>query len=190
MAGADSTSIGMRSVFYFLMKNPEKLVKVRAEIDAAFADGTLTSPVQYAQSSKLPYLNAVIKESFRVYSPFAAPFPRYSPHGGIVLAGTHIAAGMRVGLNPAVVQHHPDVFGDDAKFFRPERWLESNTDKVKLMERSMMAFGAGTRRCTGRNVSRAISCYRRSALTHSDRHDRDPENCSGDSTTIRFQVDT
>jgi cytochrome P450 len=153
MAGADSTSIAMRSIFYFLMKNPDKLVKVRAEIDAAFVDGTLTSPVQYSQSVKLLYLDAVIKESFRLYSPFAAPIQRYSPPGGIVLSGTHIAAGMRVGLNPAVVQHHPDVFGDDAKFFRPERWLESDTDRVKLMDRSMMAFGAGTRRCTGKNVS-------------------------------------
>jgi cytochrome P450 len=153
MAGADSTSIGMRSIFYFLMKNPDKLTKARAEIDTAFADGTLTSPIQYNQAVKLPYLDAVIKESFRLYSPFAAPFQRYSPTGGIFLGDVHIAVGMRVGLNPAVVQHHPEVFGDDAKSFRPERWLDSNTEQVKLMERSMMAFGAGTRRCTGRNVS-------------------------------------
>jgi cytochrome P450 len=164
MAGADSTSIGMRSIFYFLIKNPDKLAKVRAEIDVAFADGRLTSPVQYNQSIKLPYLDAVIKESFRLYSPFAVPFQRYSPRGGLVLAGTHIAAGMRVGLNPAVAQHHPDVFGEDAKSFRPERWLESDTEQVKLMERSMMAFGAGTRRCTGKNVSLSISCHRSSII--------------------------
>jgi cytochrome P450 len=166
MAGADSTSIAMRSIFYFLMKNQHKLVKVRAEIDAAFADGRLTSPVQYNQSTKLPYLDAVIKESFRLYSPFAAPFQRYAPPAGIVLAGIHIAAGIRVGLNPAVVQHHPDVFGKDAKLFQPERWLESDTEQVKLMERSIMAFGAGTRRCTGKNVCCPSSYHRPPTLTH------------------------
>jgi cytochrome P450 len=163
MAGSDSTSIGLRSIFYFLMKNPSKLDKVRAEIDAAFADGRLTSPVQYNQSIKLPYLNAVMQESFRLYAPFAAPLQRYAPPEGIVIAGTHIAAGMRVGLNPAVVQHHKDVFGEDAASYRPERWLEGSTEQIKLMERSMIAFGAGTRRCTGKQVSRVRihSCVRK-----------------------------
>jgi cytochrome P450 len=145
------------------MKNPSKLDKVRAEIDAAFADGRLTSPVQYNQSIKLPYLNAVMQESFRLYAPFAAPLQRYAPPEGIVIAGTHIAAGMRVGLNPAVVQHHKDVFGEDAASYRPERWLEGSTEQIKLMEKSMIAFGAGTRRCTGKQVSRVRihSCVRK-----------------------------
>jgi cytochrome P450 len=153
MAGSDSTSIGMRSIFYFLMKNPDKVARARAEIDAAFADGTLTSPIQHNQSIKLVYLGAVIKESFRLFSPFAAPLQRYSSVGGVVLAGTHIPGGTRVGLNPAVVHHHKEVFGNDSGSFRPERWLDSNAEQVKLMDRCMMAFGAGTRRCTGKNVS-------------------------------------
>ncbi|KAF2819337.1 cytochrome P450 [Ophiobolus disseminans] len=155
MAGSDSTSIGLRSIFYFLMKQPSKLEQVRAEIDAAFADGTLTTPVQYNQSIKLPYLNAVIQESFRLYSPFAASIQRYSPPGGLTLAGTHIPAGMRVGLNPSVVQHHKEVFGEDAKSFRPERWLDSSPEQVKLMGKCMMQFGAGTRRCTGKHIAMA-----------------------------------
>ncbi|KAH6213187.1 hypothetical protein HBI40_217160 [Parastagonospora nodorum] len=153
MAGSDSTSIGLRSIFYFLMKNPKKLARTRAEIDAAFADGTLTSPTLQSQSVKLVYLGAVIKESFRLFSPFAAPFQRYAPAGGLVLAGTPIPAGTRVGLNPAVVHHHKEVFGEDAGSFRPERWLESDVEQVKLMDRCMMHFGAGTRRCTGKNIA-------------------------------------
>lgn len=153
MAGSDSTSIALRSIFYFLMKNPSKLDKVRAEVDAAFANGILVSPVQFNQSAKLPYLSAVIQESFRLYSPFAAPIQRYSPPAGMKLVSTYIPAGIRVGLNPAVVQHHKAVFGDDAGSFRPERWLETSSEQLKLMEKSILAFGAGTRRCTGRHVS-------------------------------------
>jgi cytochrome P450 len=167
IAGSDSTSIGLRSIFYFLMKNPDKLAKARAEIDAAFADGSLSSPVQYNQSVKLPYLSAVIKESFRLFSPFAAPLQRYSPKGGIVLAGTHIPAGTRVGLNPAVVQHHEEVFGNEPGSFRPERWLDNDAEQVKLMDRCMMNFGAGSRRCTGKNVSHPSLDFRGNPLTKS-----------------------
>lgn len=141
------------------MKNPEKLARTRAEIDAAFADSTLTSPILQTQSVKLVYLGAVIKESFRLFSPFAAPIQRYAPASGLVLAGTPIPIGTRVGLNPAVVHHHKEVFGEDAGSFRPERWLESDVEQVKLMDRCMMHFGAGTRRCTGKNVSRGSMLY-------------------------------
>lgn len=71
MAGADSTSINMRSVMYFLMKNPEKLEKARAEVDTAFEDGRLSSPVQYSQASTLPYLTAVVKEAGRLFPAFS-----------------------------------------------------------------------------------------------------------------------
>ncbi|KAJ4363553.1 hypothetical protein N0V83_009849 [Neocucurbitaria cava] len=154
MAGADSTSIALRSVFYFLMKNPETLDKARTEVDAAFADGILTTPILHSQAIKLPYLGAVIKESFRLYAPFAAPSQRYSPRPqGLDLAGTHIPGGWRVGLNPAVVQHHREVFGEDAGTFRPERWLNRSAEQTKLMQKCMMHFGAGTRTCTGQHIA-------------------------------------
>jgi hypothetical protein len=37
-----------------------------------------------------------------------------------------------------VVQIDPDVFGEDAQVFRPERWLESDSAQMKLTERSML----------------------------------------------------
>ncbi|KNG50002.1 meiotically up-regulated gene 56 protein [Stemphylium lycopersici] len=96
------TSVTMRSVFYFLMKNPEKLAKARAEIDAAFEDGTLSSPIQYAQASTLPYLTAVVKEAMRVFSPFAVSMPRYAPSQGLTLCDKYIPAGFTIGINPAI----------------------------------------------------------------------------------------
>jgi len=189
MAGSDSTSIALRSIFYFLMKNPPKLEKVRAEVDAAFASGTLTSPVQYNQSIKLPYLNAVIQESFRLYGPFAVPLQRYSPPGGMKLVSTYIPAGTRVGRNAAVVQHHKEVFGDDAGLFRPERWLEGNVEQVKLMEKCMMAFGAGTRRCTGKHVSSFIPLCGCANWVETGRDVRNSEGHSRNHTSIHIPAD-
>ena len=152
MAGADSTSITMRSVFYFLMKNPQKLDKVRAEVDAAFENGTLSSPVQYSHASSLPYLNAVVKEAIRLFPAFSVSQPRYAPSQGIELCGKFIPVGYTVGLNPAIIQHDKGVFGEDSLEFNPERWLESE-DRTRSMDKAILGWGAGTRTCVGRPVS-------------------------------------
>jgi cytochrome P450 len=151
MAGADSTSITMRSVFYFLMKNPEKLGKVRAEVDAAFESGVMSSPVQYSHASSLPYLNAVVKEAMRLFPAFSVSQPRYAPRQGIELCGQYIPAGYTVGLNPAIIQHDKGVFGADALRFSPERWLESE-ERSRAIDKAILGWGAGTRTCVGRPV--------------------------------------
>jgi cytochrome P450 len=152
MAGADSTSITMRSIFYFLMKNPSKLEKVRAEIDTAFANGLLSSPVQYSQAAALPYLNAVVREATRLFPAFSVSQPRYAPAQGIELCGKHIPAGYTIGLNPAIIQHDRGVFGEDALEFVPERWLQGE-ERTRAMDKAILGWGAGTRTCVGRPVS-------------------------------------
>lgn len=158
MAGADSTSITMRSIFYFLMKNPSKLAKVRAEVDAAFENDTLSSPVQYAQVTSLPYLMAVVKESGRLFPAFQVTMPRHAPREGLVLCGKFIPAGYTVGMNPAVVQYDKSVFGADADEFVPERWLQSE-ERNRAMEKAILGWGAGTRTCAGRPVSFTFQSY-------------------------------
>jgi cytochrome P450 len=152
MAGADSTSITMRSVFYFLMKNPEKLERLRAEVDIAFESGALSSPVQYSQASLLPYLNAVVKEATRLFPAFAVSQPRYAPSQGMELCGQYIPAGYTIGLNPAIVQQDKEIFGADALEFSPERWIESE-ERTRAMDKGILGWGAGTRTCVGRPVS-------------------------------------
>ncbi|OAG25518.1 cytochrome P450 [Alternaria alternata] len=105
--------------------------------------GTITHPVQYNQATKIPYLRAVIQESLRLCPPFA-------------LLGHHIPTAFKakVGMNAMVTQFDETVFGKDAREFRPERWLESE-ERFRLMEKSMLVFGAGTRTCIGRHLSNA-----------------------------------
>jgi cytochrome P450 len=153
MAGADSTSITMRSVFYFLMKHPLVLDRVRAEVDAAFENGTLSSPVQYSQAVALPYLNAVVRDATRVFPAFQVSQPRYAPAQGIELCGIHIPSGYTIGLNPAIIQHDRRVFGEDAQEFNPERWLRSE-ERTRAMDKAILGWGAGTRTCVGRPVCR------------------------------------
>jgi cytochrome P450 len=152
MAGADSTAIALRAIFYYMMKNPSTLTKAQAEIDAAATAGSLSTPVKYNEASALPYLSAVIKEASRLFPSFQVSMQRYSPKQGITLSGIFIPAGLRVGMNPGVVQYDKGVFGEDAYEFSPERWLESE-ERSKAMDKAYVAFGVGTRTCTGKNVS-------------------------------------
>ncbi|KAF2635347.1 cytochrome P450 [Massarina eburnea CBS 473.64] len=154
IAGADSTSIALRSVFYHLLKNPEKMRKIRTEIDNAFEDGTLSHPVQYNAAVTLPYLSAVIREASRVFPSFQLTMPRFVPAQGLELCGFHIPAPYRVGMNPAILCKDKTVFGDDAAEFVPERWLEG-PERTRTLDKVMINFGAGTRTCSGRHLAMA-----------------------------------
>ncbi|KAF1358688.1 cytochrome P450 [Lizonia empirigonia] len=156
IAGADSTAGGLRSVFYHLIKHPSVLAKLTAEIDSAYANNTLTHPVQYSQVTTLPYLVAVCKEAARIWPSFQFVMPRYAPAQGLQLPnGFLVPAGYRVGINPYVVQRDTSLFGEDAETFRPERWLEADADQLRKMNAAMLVFEAGTRTCTGQHLTTA-----------------------------------
>jgi cytochrome P450 len=138
------------------MRNPQTLAKAHAEIDAAIAAGSLSSPIKYSETTtKLPYVCAAIKEAMRMHPSVGLSMQRHAPAEGIELAGKFIPSGYRIGINPAVVHYDKIVFGDDADVFRPERWLVAE-EQWKAMDRSLLIFGAGTRTCIGKNVG--LSC--------------------------------
>ena len=56
LAGSDTTAISLRACFYYLIKNPRTLAKLRGEIEAGVADGTLSDSVTLDESLKMPYL--------------------------------------------------------------------------------------------------------------------------------------
>lgn len=104
----------------------------------------------------MPYLQAVIKEAMRIYSPVGMSLPRTVPQGGATLAGIHFPAGTDVGINPWVAHRNTEVFGSDADTFRPERWLyggENSAERLHDMEAYILTFGQGSRICIGKNIS-------------------------------------
>jgi hypothetical protein len=59
-AGADTISSSLQSFFYYMLRNPGAMAKVRAEIDAAADRGDLSDIPQYAETQLLPYLQACV----------------------------------------------------------------------------------------------------------------------------------
>jgi cytochrome P450 len=102
-AGAETTAISLRSLFYYFCKNQSACEKLVAEIDRMNAQGKLSDPITFAESSQMPYLQASMKEAMRMHPAVGLLLERVVPEGGAVIAGTHLPAGTVVGANPWVV---------------------------------------------------------------------------------------
>ena len=156
-AGSETTAISLAAVFYYLLKNPRCYDKLIEELDTAIKDGTLedrpSGLVTWTESQKLPYLDACVKEAFRLHPAAGLPLERVVPPQGAEICGEHIAGGTIVGCNAWVIHRRPEVFGKDVDAYRPERWLEAGKEQRKEMEGTMFQFGAGARTCIGKNIS-------------------------------------
>jgi cytochrome P450 len=80
----------------------------------------------------------------RLHSAVGYPLERLVPKGGTDLCGVHIPGGTRVGINAWVIHMNKDIFGDDVREYRPERWIECSPEQFKVMERSFLAVSAQT----------------------------------------------
>lgn len=151
-AGSDTTGISLTSIFFQLMKHPDKLAKLQQELDTAAFQGQVSEPITFAQSQKLPYLQAVIKEALRLHPATGLPMWRQVPKEGAVVCGQYFPAGANLGINSWVAHSNEDIF-PDARAFLPERWIDSSKKALSEMERYFMSFGMGARACIGRNIS-------------------------------------
>lgn len=62
VAGSDTTATSLRAAMGFVYTNPSSLEKVRAEISEALESGAISFPISYADSTKLTYVQACMKE--------------------------------------------------------------------------------------------------------------------------------
>ncbi|KAF2712861.1 pisatin demethylase [Pleomassaria siparia CBS 279.74] len=156
-AGSETTAISLSSIFYFLLKHPRVYRNLMRELDEAVATGAIEArenkTVSWAEAQKLPYLDAVIQESFRLHPAAGLILERIVPAQGMDILGDFIPGGTIVGCNAWILHRRPEVFGADVDVFRPERWIEADPAQLKEMKATMFQFGAGARTCIGRNVS-------------------------------------
>ena len=126
-AGSETTAISLSAVFYYLLKTPRCLTKLLEEIDGEAKKGAFEDVegglVTWGEAQKLVYLDACIKEAFRVHPAPGLPMERVVPKGGAEIAGRWIEGGTIVGVSAWVVHRRKEVFGEDVDVFRPERWL-------------------------------------------------------------------
>jgi cytochrome P450 len=126
MAGYETTTSGGAWALERLLRSPEKLERLVAEIEAGKDDS---------------YLDAVVKETLR-----SRPVvPVVARHAGqaFELDGYVIPAGTTLMASIYLVHNDPETYPEPDEF-RPERFLNGTPDGA-----AWIPFGGGVRRCLG-----------------------------------------
>ncbi|KAF4547026.1 Cytochrome P450-like protein 21 [Elsinoe fawcettii] len=164
-AGSDSTAISIISVIYHLCQSSKALNDLSEELEKGGVFGKIQEGEQVEYSrlhdvSQFPYLDAVIRESWRIHPPVALGMERVVKGGGFRDGDVFLPEGTIVSINPAVIHHDRDLFGPDADEFRPGRWSqqtgedeETYGNRLKLWDRAMLTFGRGKRKCPGKHLA-------------------------------------
>jgi len=67
-----------------------------------------------------------------------------------------LPGGLQISLDPMVVCRNKGLFGEDVHRFRPERWLERNGERIRVMEDVGFGWGAGSSDCFGKALAQMI----------------------------------
>ncbi|XP_076886456.1 cytochrome P450 76T24-like [Bidens hawaiensis] len=148
IAGTDTTSSTLEWAMTELIHNPNKLETARAEIIKLMKHKKST--LQEFDLTQLPYLQAVIKETFRLHP----PVPLLVPHQAIrdvEIQGFMVPKNAQILCNVWAMGRDPKVWSQP-ETFRPERFLEGNID-YKGQDFELIPFGAGRRMCPGLNMA-------------------------------------
>ena len=137
-AGSDTTSTTTAWALFYLTKHPEYMQKLREEIASVNHDA---SSISFRQlQGQMPYLNAVLTETLRLFPQTGFGLPRTVPVGGAEICGYHFPAGSVVSLNAWAMHYDPDNF-DEPERFKPERWLVEDQAAKERMNQCYFPFG-------------------------------------------------
>jgi len=141
-AGHETTAVALSWTIYLLAQHPEVLPKIQQEL-ASVLEGRLPASQDL---SKLVYLEAVVKESLRLYPP--APTTSRMVKTETTMNGYKIPAGTICVVSPYVMGRLPSLW-DEPEVFRPERWLE----KKKISSFAWLPFLVGNHACIGQRFA-------------------------------------
>ncbi len=139
-AGHETAQNTLSWIFYLLSRHPTAYEKLLTELQTVLAGRTPT----VADLAKLPYLEWVINESWRVYPPAWIQGRRAIE--AFDLDGYHFPANTVALLSQWVTHNLPDIWGDP-EHFRPERWDPASGQKMP--QGAYFPFGGGPRICIG-----------------------------------------
>ncbi|RSL74575.1 hypothetical protein CEP53_000185 [Fusarium sp. AF-6] len=143
-AGHETTASALTWITYALATHLDVQTRLREELSGIEVTNSAAKAID-----DQPYLNNVIREALRVYSPtLMAP---WEAGEDIMIAGVDIPKGTMIQTVPAMVQLNPSIWGDDVEAFIPERWdtLTGDASSPFSIEVSLN----GPRMCPGKALA-------------------------------------
>lgn len=148
----------------FLAEDKKSQEIIRHEVNQAGA-GELTA----AKRTKMPYLRAFIKETFRMRpigtevtqtSGFYSLYFQISrvPQQDLALGGYSVPAGTPVDINTNILCQSEKLY-PRADTFDPTRWLRENKNGPEVHPFAFTPFGHGPRMCAGRRFEYWLHKY-------------------------------
>ncbi|KAJ6801373.1 putative cytochrome P450 76M5-like [Iris pallida] len=162
-AGTDTTSATVEWAIAEILNHPDIMKKVQDELDEVVGKNRC---VEESDIPRLLYLNAVMKEVFRLHPVIPLLIP-YSPSSSCTVGGFNIPKGTKVFINIWAIHREPSVW-KDALRFEPERFLSGN-DKYDYSGNNFnyLTFGSGRRICPGISLGEKMVMYLLASLLHS-----------------------
>ncbi|KAH6983962.1 cytochrome P450, partial [Ilyonectria destructans] len=145
--GTGTTANTFIFLLWATLQHREVVSKLKSELKSAFP--STRSVPDYQTCSRLPYLQAVINETLRMYPTIVAMLPRTATHDSIV-AGVPVPKGTIVGIQNYTVHRWEPAF-PNPEDFNPDRWLDD--EKMEQRKEAFVPFSVGARRCIGMNLA-------------------------------------
>ncbi|XP_039168953.1 cytochrome P450 76T24-like [Eucalyptus grandis] len=127
-----------------LLHNPEKIERAHEELDqvAHGNEGTLQEP----DIARLPYLQAIVKETLRLHPPVPFLIP-HKAESDVQICRFQIPRHAQVLVNVWTMGRDPSIWPDPGSFV-PERFVGREID-FKGRDFELIPFGSGRRICPG-----------------------------------------
>ena len=153
-AGTDTSSLVLEFAMAELMRNPQLMTKLQAEVRVNTPRGQ--QMVAQDDIASMTFLRAVVKETLRLHP----PAPLLLPHLAMVeceVDGYTIPEGTRVIINEWAIGRDPESW-EKPEQFMPERFTEGGSAAAidfRGNDFQFVPFGAGRRICPGLNFGMA-----------------------------------
>ncbi|XP_054157189.1 cytochrome P450 9e2-like [Oppia nitens] len=140
VAGYETTATTLAHLFYSLAISPDCQQKLYEEVNK------FNGNYDYETIAQMPYLEACIAETLRIYNPLTAVSRQAVEDYTIGDTGITIPKGMIVNFDIQVLHHNPEYYPEPDRW-DPERFMPYNREK--LVPYTYMPFGLGPRNCVG-----------------------------------------
>ncbi|XP_019195216.1 PREDICTED: geraniol 8-hydroxylase-like [Ipomoea nil] len=142
-AGTDTSSNTLEWAMTELLKNPNALAKAQAELADVIGKGKL---IQEADVTRLPYLQCIVKETFRMHPPVPFLIPR-KVEQEVNLCGYTVPKDSQILVNVWAIGRDSSIW-ENPLIFNPERFWNFGIN-VRGQDFELIPFGAGRRICPG-----------------------------------------
>uniref|UniRef100_A0A7N0T601 Cytochrome P450 n=1 Tax=Kalanchoe fedtschenkoi TaxID=63787 RepID=A0A7N0T601_KALFE len=149
-AGQETLNSSLTWTVYLLALHPHWQDEVRKEVGRVFGQNA-PDPEGLA---KLKTMGMVINEALRLYPPTAG-ITRRVQKKAVRLGNVTLPADMNLFIPTLWCHYNPDVWGQDAHRFKPERFAEGIAKATGNNMTAFMPFGLGQRNCVGSSFATA-----------------------------------